>query len=246
MSSTTLQERVTIALSATKGLSQAGLARACEIARSSVNAWVKGGTDSIDGKYLTSAAMYLHVDPHWLSTGEGPMLPLSERRLAPGSLAHLTREYGPMPPTSNVTELDPQRIRVPLISWIQAGELSDVVDLFHPGEAVQWEDALKSKPGHHSYALLVEGDSMVSHTGAHSFPPGTVLIVDPERGANAGDYVIAKDVQTQKATFKQLTTDGARWYLKPLNTQYPTIEIDDPAMRVIGRVIEAKPPSVKL
>lgn len=148
--------------------------------------------------------------------------------------------------TSNVTELDPQRIRVPLISWIQAGEFSDVVDLFHPGEAVQWEDAFKSKPGKHGYALLVEGDSMVSQTGVHSFPPGTVLIVDPERAANAGDFVIAKDVQTQKATFKQLTTDGARWYLKPLNTQYPTIEIDDPAMRVIGRVIEAKPPSVKL
>ena len=148
--------------------------------------------------------------------------------------------------TPNVTELDPQRTRVPLISWIQAGELSDVVDLFHPGEAVQWEDALKSKPGRSSYALMVEGDSMVSATGAHSFPPGTVLIVDPERGTNAGDYVIAKDVQTQKATFKQLTTDGSRWYLKPLNPQYPTIEIDDPAMRVIGRVIEAKPPSLKL
>lgn len=147
---------------------------------------------------------------------------------------------------SNVTELDPQRIRVPLISWIQAGEFSDVVDLFHPGEAVQWEDAIKSNPSRHSYALMVEGDSMVSQTGVHSFPPGTVLIVDPERAANAGDFVIAKDVQTQKATFKQLTTDGARWYLKPLNTQYPTIEIDDPALRVIGRVIEAKPPSVKL
>lgn len=148
--------------------------------------------------------------------------------------------------TPNVTELDPQRTRVPLISSIQAGEMSDVWDLFHPGEAVQWEDAYKSNPGKHSYALLVEGDSMVSQVGAHSFQPGTILIVDPERGANAGDYVIAKDVQTQKATFKQLTTDGSRWYLKPLNPQYPTIEIDDPSMRVIGRVIEAKPPSLKL
>lgn len=124
--------------------------------------------------------------------------------------------------------------------------MSDVWDLFHPGEAVQWEDAYKSNPGKHSYALLVEGDSMVSQVGAHSFQPGTILIVDPDRASNAGDFVIAKDVQTQKAVFKQLTTDGSRWYLKPLNPQYPTIEIDDPALRIIGRVIEAKPPSLKL
>jgi SOS-response transcriptional repressor LexA len=49
---------------------------------------------------------------------------------------------------------------------------------------------------------------------------------------------VAKDVHTQQATFKQLTTDGGRWFLRPLNPAYPTMEIDDPAMRVIGRVIE--------
>lgn len=190
----------------------------------------------------TVYALALKVSPHWLATGEGPM------EITPGDMSGSAniRLMATGTLTSNVTELDPQRTRVPLISWIQAGELSDVVDLFHPGEAVQWEDAFKSTPSRYSYALLVEGDSMVNTSGVHSFPPGTVLIVDPERASNAGDFVIAKDVQTQKATFKQLTTDGARWYLKPLNAQYPTIEIDDPAMRVIGRVIEAKPPSVKL
>jgi SOS-response transcriptional repressor LexA len=223
-------------------LTQKQLEKLTGIAQSTISTAEKHGHGSTE---TTVLALALKVDPHWLATGEGEMEPK-------GSLARVSMgldteiKFAQPSGISNVTELDPQRIRVPLISWIQAGELSDVVDLFHPGEAVQWEDALKSKPGHHSYALLVEGDSMVSHTGAHSFPPGTVLIVDPERGANAGDYVIAKDVQTQKATFKQLTTDGARWYLKPLNAQYPTIEIDDPAMRVIGRVIEAKPPSVKL
>ena len=73
-----------------------------------------------------------------------------------------------------------------------------------------------------------------------------MLIVDPERACHAGDYVIAKDVQTQRATFKQLVTDGARWYLKAINPAYPMIKIDDPALRVIGRVLEAKPPSIKL
>jgi len=97
-----------------------------------------------------------------------------------------------------------------------------------------------------TYALMVEGDSMVSTASTHSFPPGTVLIVDPERACNAGDYVIAKDVVTQRDVFKQLTTDGSRWFLRSLNPAYAPIEIDGPDLRVVGRVIEARPPSVNL
>lgn len=222
-----------------RGLNQIELAAKAGVATGTVGN-IEAGKRGIKSSALAFSKA-LSVSPDWLATGEGEMEPQ-------GILNRL--EMGlPVPgwiDKPNVTELDPQRVRVPLISWIQAGELSDVVDLFHPGEAVQWEDALKSNPSRHSYALMVDGDSMVSQTGVHSFPAGTILIVDPDRGTNAGDFVIAKDVQTQKATFKQLTTDGARWYLKPLNTQYPTLEIDDPALRVIGRVIEAKPPSVKL
>jgi SOS-response transcriptional repressors (RecA-mediated autopeptidases) len=214
-----------------KGLSRpSDVAKAMGESPQTLKNWESRG---VSYKGRMTAMTTIGINPAFIEHGEGQME-------AQGFLPRLSAGL------PNVTELDPQRIRVPLISWIQAGEFSDVVDLFHPGEAVQWEDALKSKPGRSSYALMVEGDSMVSTTSTHSFPPGTVLIVDPERGANAGDYVIAKDVQTQRATFKQLTTDGSRWYLKPLNAQYPTIEIDDPSLRVIGRVIEAKPPSVKL
>jgi transcriptional regulator with XRE-family HTH domain len=69
----TLQHRITAALESQKGATQAGLARACGIQRASVHAWVHGPTDSIDGKYLTTAADYLGVDPHWLATGQGEM-----------------------------------------------------------------------------------------------------------------------------------------------------------------------------
>ena len=40
--------------------------------------------------------------------------------------------------------------------------------------------------------------------------------------------------------------DGGRWYLKPLNPDYKTLEKDDPVMRVIGRVIEYIPKGGKL
>lgn len=126
---------------------------------------------------------------------------------------------------------------VPLISWIRAGAWDTVEDHFLPGQAEEYVRPSSSRPGEHSFALRVEGDSMTAPTG-NSFPDGCIIIVDPERAPRAGDYVVAKDVSTQKATFKRLTTDGNRWYLKPLNPAYPAIEIDDPAVRVIGVAIE--------
>ncbi len=137
--------------------------------------------------------------------------------------------------------------RVPMISWVTAGILTDMLDNLQAGEDQQWVECYYSKPSKSSYALSVEGDSMTSPIqGAASFPHGTIIIVDTDAAAKPGDYVIAKDVATQRATFKQLMTDGSRWYLKALNAMYQAIEIDDPALRVIGRVIEFQPPGGKL
>ena len=133
------------------------------------------------------------------------------------------------------------RKTVPLISWVKAGGWGDVLDQFEPGQADQWIECYETTPGGHAFALTIEGDSMTSpHLGEVSFPTGMIIIVDPYRSASAGDYVIAKDVATQQATFKKLVHDGGRWYLKPLNPSYPTIEIDDPATRIIGRVVESR------
>lgn len=129
------------------------------------------------------------------------------------------------------------RRSVPLISWVRAGLWGDVSDPFQPGEADEWIDVYDTTPGEQAFALRVTGDSMTSPMGP-SFPDGTIIVVDPSRAANAGDYVLAKDVSTQQSTFKKLVSDGGRWYLRPLNPAFPTIEIDDPAMRIIGRVIE--------
>ena len=68
-----LSARIRLSLEQNPLLTQSGMARACGISRASVNAWVSGKTESIDGKYLTTAASYLGVSPHWLATGEGAM-----------------------------------------------------------------------------------------------------------------------------------------------------------------------------
>lgn len=129
---------------------------------------------------------------------------------------------------------------VPLISWVTAGRLADVEDNHLPGRADEWIAPARSRPGPRAFALTVVGDSMDGPGPGPSFPEGTVLIVDPDQAPTPGRYVIAKDVGTQGATFKRLMSDGARWYLRPLNPAYPTVEIDSPAIRVVGVVVEAQ------
>ncbi len=158
--------------------------------------------------------------PDWLTTSEGEMKPsptASTVKLSGLSIADMAKGM------------------VPVISSVRAGTWGEIND--HLAEGAEKFPVREASVGPHTFALRVEGDSMTSDSG-HTFPEGTVLIVEPDRAAKAGDYVVAKDVDTQKATFKRLTTDGSRWYLKPLNRDYRPIEIDDPAVRVIGVVVE--------
>lgn len=196
-----------------KKWTQVQLAEASGVSQSDISKIERRATLNPVG--VLALARALGCNPYWLEEGIGDM-------------SHDT----------NVQAVTTKG-RVPLISWVAAGELGEITDMYQPGEAEQWQDVYDTQPGAHAFALRVEGDSMTSpHPGERSFPDGTIIIVDPDRGCDAGDYVVAKDVTTQKATFKKLVSDGGRWYLKPLNTSYPTVEIDDPAVRVIGRVIE--------
>lgn len=114
--------------------------------------------------------------------------------------------------------------RVPLISWVHAGQWSEAVDLYQPGVAEEWIPVRKT-PGPNAFALTVTGDSMVSPYGAHSYPPGTIIVVDPSVEATPGKRVVAKliDGGEHQVTFKELQQDAGRYFLKPLNPQYPTI-----------------------
>ena len=132
-------------------------------------------------------------------------------------------------PSNIEPALNPRGGRVPIISWVQAGHASEVVDLFEPGDADDWaRPTCHTKP--HTYALRVQGDSM-----APDFKPGMILIVEPEMDYFSGDYVIAKNGEDE-ATFKQYVKDSGREYLKPVNPQYPVQELG--SYRVIGVVRE--------
>lgn len=123
--------------------------------------------------------------------------------------------------------------RVPLISWVQAGSFCQIVDQFEPGYAEQWLMTVQDL-GPNAYALRVQGDSMTAPYG-RSYPDGVIIYVDPDAPITNGCRVIAKIPGAEEATFKVYVEDAGKKFLKPLNHQYPTIEMT-PDMVICGVV----------
>lgn len=139
---------------------------------------------------------------------------------------------------SNVEPGPDIRGKLPLISWVQAGDWADIVDTFAPGDAEDWIPC----PFSHStgsFILRVVGDSMFDPTGGVSFAPGDFIAVDPDKEPLNRSLVVVKLIDDQKATFKQLIVDpdGTKM-LKALNPNWPRqfMEINGNA-RIVGVVI---------
>jgi len=127
---------------------------------------------------------------------------------------------------------------VPLISWVQAGNWTGVVDNYSPGDGEELILTTK-KVGNNAFALRVTGDSMEPE-----FREGETIIVDPDRAPANGSYVIARidgGVDGNgEATFKRLIWDGGRTYLKPINDRYPLMDMTGREFRIVGVVVEKR------
>jgi SOS-response transcriptional repressor LexA len=111
------------------------------------------------------------------------------------------------------------RGRAPLISWVQAGSWSQIVDNFEPGDAEAWYPC-PVPHGPHTYVLRVRGPSMTAPHGP-SFPDGELIFVDPDKTPNNGSFVIVRLDDRDEATFKKLVIQGEDQYLEALNPAWP-------------------------
>lgn len=226
-----LSDRIRAALANGSDLSQSGLAKACGISRASVNAWVNGKTDSIDGKYLTTAAYYLGVSAHWLSTGEGPMLPGSGEPSLAISAASLAPAPVPGAPA----------ISVPLLA--NAGSMGPGTEIQHDDVLVghialseQWV-ARRLKPTSPTALRFIHayGDSM--HP---TFEDGDVLLVDTgmrDPKAIDGVYVMSANDRVYIKRVRQ-RMDG----VVEISSDNPTVKtVDvlngDHRIDILGRVV---------
>ncbi|KAF1046384.1 MAG: putative HTH-type transcriptional regulator [Herbaspirillum frisingense] len=192
---------ITLKIASGAAKSKADIARHFNVKPPSIYDWVNKGSISKDKlpelwNYFSDVVSYEHWGlkgwPHIASApgGEGLGGNISGARLEPA------------PPLTG---------RVPIISWVQAGEFTEAIEPVHVEE---WADTSAPVMAR-TFALRVKGDSM-----SPEFPEGVIIVVEPDLEPIPGDFVIARNGGGE-ATFKQLVRDGADFYLKPLNPRYP-------------------------
>ena len=171
------------------------LARALNISPQTLNNWERRGMSKPG---LIVAQRSLGCSAVWLESGEGKGLQHSKAFLVP---------VAPPP--------------VPVINDAQAAQWADALGACPVEDIEDWAPC-PAKHSSRAYALRVDGDSMTPPQGP-GYPRGSLIFVDPDRTAEAGDRVIAKRDSESEVTFKVLARDGGRVFLRPLNPQYPLI-----------------------
>ena len=126
--------------------------------------------------------------------------------------------------------------RYPVISWVAAGDWAEAVEPFPPGFSDRYEVSDYEAKGV-AFWLEVKGDSMTAPTGT-SITEGMMILVDTEADAHSGKLVVAKLTDSNEATFKKLIEDAGRRFLKPLNPEYPMIQVNGNC-KIIGVVVRA-------
>ena len=188
------------------GLTQSRLAEALDSSQGSIYKIENGIT--VRPRNIDKIAKVLKVTPEWLQFGNG----------------------------GNDLPSQSSRVRmVPVLSWVQAGGFREPVTL----ELYDVEDRVPclTSSSERTFALKVKGDSMTAqHLGERSYPPGIIILVDPEKPVYVGCRVIAQISDANEATFKTYVEDCGRQYLKPIDPMYPMIEIT-PKVRICGVVI---------
>ena len=100
--------------------------------------------------------------------------------------------------------------KVPLISWVKAGEFAEAEDPFSLGHGEDW--IWTQTEGANVFALKVQGDSMEPE-----FRDGEIIIINPHIAWNNGSFVIVKNGNDAK--FEQLKKKGDIWILHPINSK---------------------------
>lgn len=204
-----------------KGLSQAELAKKSGVSQSTIGNLEAG--IRLTARNITAIATALDVNPVWLAEGKGS--PTNE---APDNLGLSQKNIE----ISSIGEK-----RIPLISYVQAGCMSEIVNPYQLGDASEFL-LTDLDLGPNAFALQIKGDSMLP-----DFKEGDRIIIDPAVQPLPGDFVVAKNGH-EEATFKKYRPRGLSesgdeiFELVPLNEDYPSMRSDTTPLRIIGTMIE--------
>lgn len=217
----TLLDRLEEAAS-TKGKTLSGIATSIGLSRAAASRWRSGG--GLSPEVLNKIAELLNVDAVWLKTGKRPYSDKANKQII--HARESVNKY-----ESNADVINESR-KVPLIDMVAAGDWTDVADPYPVGDAESWE--LCPVPhGQNTFAVRINGESMLP-----KFQNGDIIFCDPSQYTNNGDYVIAKLIDDNQATFKQLVIEDGEMMLKAINPNWHTTYIPiNGNCHVLGKVI---------
>ena len=115
-------------------------------------------------------------------------------------------------------DLIPQQ--VPIIPVEKVKEYAEAGFLFNPDQIKEWTVAIR--PSQKAFAVRVMDDSM-----APEFAKGDLVIVDPSKSPQPGNYVLALIQDTDLPTIKELQLNGDKVLLVPKNERYPIMDVTD-------------------
>lgn len=191
-------------------LTQIQLGKAIGVSDVTVGYWEKD-QNAPGGVSLTKLAKFFGVSENFLVTGKEE--------------------------SSNVSFAPTGYRKIPLISWVQAGQWTSACDASNVEGALDF--ILTSEP--HSmgtFGLRIRGKSMEP-----DFKEGDSIIVDPDLYPKPGEYVVARNGKSE-ATFKKyrsrgVTEDGEDAFeLVPLNEDFATLNSLHEDIEIIGVVVE--------
>ncbi len=180
---------------------QSWLAEQVEVSNNAVSKWIKTGSISRDNISKIAYALKIPVQNLLLEVD--------------------THSF-------NTTEGPDITDKVPLISWVQAGVWTEIIDNFAPGDAEEWLYCVVSHSDQ-TFVLRVCGESMFNPSGRPSFSDGDLIFVDPMKAPHHRSLVVVRREDEKEATFKQLIIENEHCYLKALNPNWPEqiIELHD-------------------
>ncbi len=197
---------------------QSAVARLLNASPQTLKNWESRGI-SRDG--MITAQEIIGCSSTWLKSGEGEMV-------AGGASVSSDQ---------NVVPVSMGTRRIPLVSYVQAGTMTDIVDPYPIGAASDWL-LTDLELGPNAFALTIKGDSMFP-----DFKEGDAIIVDPAVVPLPGDFVVAKNGENE-ATFKKYRPRGVNeagqevFELVPLNEDYPSMRSDLKPIKIIGTMVE--------
>ncbi len=120
------------------------------------------------------------------------------------------------------------RIRVPLVGFVPAGEPKEVFDV--SGEAVDVPDWMVGRRRGNIFCIRVEGKSMVDAY----IDDGDQVLMERTNSATSGEMVVAR-LDDGSVTLKRLKREDGKIFLVPESPEFKPIEVRE--LRILGRVI---------